>query len=62
FICDVITNSGVKDPKTVCAALKTYIDPLHLGLPNIGAGGNPTPGLGSQAPQGTLAGLLGGRL
>lgn len=63
FLCGVVSNSlkdKPEDAKAACALLKTLVDPLHLGLPDLGAGTKQKPGLGSKAPQNTLNGLLGG--
>jgi virulence factor Mce-like protein len=60
FLCGVISNSAVSNPKQVCKLLKGIVDPLNLGLPNLGAGTRQSPGLGSKAPQASFDGLLGG--
>ena len=63
FLCGVVSNSlkdNPDDAKAACALLKTLVDPLNLGLPDLGAGPKQKPGLGSKAPQNTLNGLLGG--
>ncbi len=60
FLCGVVSNAGVSNPQTVCNLLKKIVDPLHLGLPNLGAGPNQSPGLGGAAPKTSLGGLLGG--
>ncbi len=63
FLCGVVSNSlkdKPDDAKAACALLKTLVDPLNLGLPDLGAGPKQKPGLGSKAPQNTLNGLLGG--